>query len=62
MYDVFNTAMLSRIVSKEIILIAEDTIECTTYIKKRVTKILTDEDNTKTAGLSKLQLRSERKL
>jgi len=47
--------MLSRIVSKEILLIAEDTIECTTYIKKRVTKILidNDENNTRTAGLSK---------
>jgi len=55
MCDVLNTAMLSRIVSKEILLIAEDTIECTTYIRKRVTKLLTDndDDNTRTAGLSK---------
>jgi len=56
MCDVLNTAMLSRIVSKEILLIAEDTIQCNTYIKKkRVAKILTnnDEDNTRTAGLSK---------
>jgi len=55
MCDILNTAMLSRIVSKEILLIAEDTIECTTYIKKRVTKVLTknDDNNTRTAGLSK---------
>jgi len=44
MCDVLNTAMLSRIVSKEILLIAEDSIQCTTYIKKRVTKILTNND------------------
>jgi len=55
MCDVLNNAMLSRIVSKEILLIAEDTIQCTTHIKKRVTKILTnnDKDNTRTAYLSK---------
>jgi len=54
MCDVLNT-MLSRIVLKEILLIAEDTIECTTYIKKRITKVLTenDDDNTRTAGLLK---------
>jgi len=30
MCDALNTAMLNRIASKEILLIAEDTIECTT--------------------------------
>jgi len=49
--------MLNRIASKEILLIAEDTIDCVPYIKKRVTKVLidndNDDDNTRTAGLSK---------
>ncbi|XP_018372385.1 PREDICTED: ATP-dependent DNA helicase PIF1-like, partial [Trachymyrmex cornetzi] len=55
MCDVLNTAMLNRISSKEILLIAEDEIECIPYIKKRVSKILTDNDdnNSRTAGLSK---------
>jgi len=35
MCDVLNAAMLSRIASKEILLIAEDTIECIPYIKKK---------------------------
>jgi len=43
MCDVLNIAMLNRnninINSKEILLIAEDTIDCIPYIKKRVTKI-----------------------
>jgi len=34
MCDVLNTVMLSRIVSKEILLIAEDTIDCIPYVKK----------------------------
>jgi len=55
MCDVLNDAMLSRIASKEIILIAEDTIECIPYLKKKVLKVLSnnDDDNSKTAGLSK---------
>jgi len=55
MCDVLNAAMLSRIASKEILLIAEDTIDCTSYVKKKVLKVLSnnDEDNSKTAGLSK---------
>jgi len=55
MCDVLNTAMLNRIASKEILLIAEDEIECIPYIKKRILKVLTnnDDDNTRTAGLSK---------
>lgn len=55
MCDVLNAAMLSRIASKEILLIAEDTIECTPYVKKKVLKVLSnnDDDNSKTAGLSK---------
>jgi len=43
MYDVLNTAMLNRISSKEILLIAEDEIEYISYITKRVSKILTDD-------------------
>jgi hypothetical protein len=55
MCDVLNAAMLSCIASKKILLIAEDTIECVSYIKKKVLKVLAnnDEDNSKTAGLSK---------
>jgi len=52
MCDVLNTAILSRIASKEILLIADDTINYVPYIKKRV-KILTDDDDSRTAGLSK---------
>ena len=55
MCDVLNNAMLSRIASKEILLIAEDEIECIPYIKKRITKVLADndDDNSRTAGLFK---------
>jgi len=55
MCDVLNTAMLSRIASEEILLITEDEIECIPYMKKRILKVLTDndDDNTRTAGLSK---------
>jgi len=50
--DVLN--MLSRIASKEI-LITEDEIECIPYIKKRILKVLmdNDDDNIRTIGLSK---------
>jgi len=55
MCNVLNAAMLSYIVSKEILLIAEDTIECIPYIKKKVLKVLAnnDDDNSKRTGLSK---------
>ncbi|XP_067215692.1 uncharacterized protein [Linepithema humile] len=55
MCDVLNAAMLSRIPSKEIVLVAEDTVKCSPYVKKKVLKVLenNDEDNSKTAGLSK---------
>lgn len=55
MCDVLNTAMLNRISSKEILLIAEDEIEYISYITKRVSKILTDDDNnnSRTAELPK---------
>jgi len=54
MGDVLNDALLNRIASKEILLIAEDAIECISYIKKKVEKILSDdENNSKTAGLAK---------
>jgi len=47
--------MLSRIASKKILFIAEDTIDCVPCTKKRVTRVLTDndDDNTRIAGLSK---------
>ncbi|XP_071653581.1 ATP-dependent DNA helicase PIF1-like, partial [Temnothorax longispinosus] len=53
--DVLNTAMLSRIASKEILLIAQDTFDCDNYIKRKVQKRLTDneDDDTNTAGLLK---------
>ncbi|XP_036140876.1 uncharacterized protein LOC118644972 [Monomorium pharaonis] len=55
MCEVLNTAMLNRIASKEILLIAEDTINCNSYVKKKVLRVLSnnDDDNSKTAGLSK---------
>ncbi|EZA51529.1 ATP-dependent DNA helicase PIF1, partial [Ooceraea biroi] len=55
MCDVLNNAMLNRIASKEIVLTAEDTIDCIQYVKKKVLKILAnnDDDNSRTAGLSK---------
>lgn len=40
MCDVLNAAMLNRIASKEIVLIAEDTINCIPYVKKKVLKVL----------------------
>jgi len=53
MCDILNTAMLNRIIEKEIILVAEDTIDCIPYVKKKVLKVLShnDDDNSKTAGL-----------
>jgi len=51
--------------SKEILLIAEDEVECIPYIKKRILKVLTnnDDDNTRTAGLSKqISIKLEQKL
>lgn len=53
--DVLNTAMLNRISSEEILLIAEDTVECIPYVKKKILKLLSDNDdnNSRTAGLSK---------
>ncbi|XP_071642512.1 ATP-dependent DNA helicase PIF6-like [Temnothorax longispinosus] len=47
--------MLSRIASKEILLIAQDTLDCDNYIKRKVQKRLTDneDDDTNTAGLLK---------
>ncbi|XP_026826219.1 uncharacterized protein LOC113562113 [Ooceraea biroi] len=49
MCDVLNAAMLNRIASKEI-LIAEDTIDCISYVRKKVSKVLSnnDDDNSKT--------------
>ena len=55
MCDVLNAAMLSRIPAEEILLIAQDTIDCIPYVRKKVLKVLSnnDDDNSKTAGLSK---------
>ncbi|KAL6416969.1 hypothetical protein ACFW04_014763 [Cataglyphis niger] len=56
MCDVLNDAMLSRIVFKEILLIAEDMIECIPYVKKKVLKVLSnndDDNNSRTAEFSK---------
>ncbi|KAL6418776.1 hypothetical protein ACFW04_011767 [Cataglyphis niger] len=39
MCDVLNDAILNRIVSKEILLIAKDTIECIPYVKKKVLRV-----------------------
>ncbi|KAL6418255.1 hypothetical protein ACFW04_012241 [Cataglyphis niger] len=40
MCDVLNDATLNRIVSKKILLIAEDTIECIPYVKKNIKNII----------------------
>ncbi|XP_070517894.1 uncharacterized protein [Cardiocondyla obscurior] len=55
MCDTLNKAMLSCTDSKEILLIAKDAIDCTSYLKKKVLKVLSnnDDDSSKTAGLSK---------
>ncbi|XP_025267781.1 ATP-dependent DNA helicase PIF1-like [Camponotus floridanus] len=54
--DILNTAMLSRISSDEIELVAQDLTECAPYLKKKVIKILNkdDEDNSRTAGLARI--------
>jgi len=56
--DIFNT-ILNRITEKEIILVAEDTIDCIPYVKKKVLKVLSnnDDDDSKTAGLSNCNYR-----
>jgi len=47
--------MLSHITEKEIILVAEDTIDYIPYVKKKILKVLlnNDDDNSKTARVSK---------
>ncbi|XP_054015920.1 ATP-dependent DNA helicase PIF1-like, partial [Hylaeus anthracinus] len=54
--DVLNTAMLSRFPSEEIHLIAQDTMNCAPYLKKKVSKVLNnnDDDSSRTAGLSRI--------
>jgi len=46
--------MLNRITKKEIILVAEDTIDCILYVKKKILKVLSNnnDDNFKTAVLA----------
>ena len=55
MCDILNAAMLSRIPAEEILLTAQDMIDCISYVRKKVLKVLSnnDDDNSKTAGLSK---------
>ncbi|XP_026830097.1 uncharacterized protein LOC113563118 [Ooceraea biroi] len=54
--DILNIAMLDRISSDKIELIAEDLTECASYLKKKVMKILNkdDEDSSRTAGLARI--------
>lgn len=54
--DVLNTAMLNRISLDEIELVAQDLAECTSYLKKKVMKILSkdNEDSSRTAGLARI--------
>lgn len=56
MCDVLNRAMLSKIKSEVIQLIAHDTADCPPYLKQKVQKMLNmaDEDCSRTAGLAKL--------
>ena len=54
--DSLNSAMLTRIPCAEIQLIARDTVNCASYMKKRVSKILGngEEGNSRTAVLLKV--------
>ncbi|XP_029661949.1 uncharacterized protein LOC115234770 [Formica exsecta] len=54
--DILNTAMLNRISSDKIELVAQDLAECAPYLKKKVMKILNkdDEDSSRTAGLARI--------
>ncbi|KYN05749.1 ATP-dependent DNA helicase PIF1 [Cyphomyrmex costatus] len=54
--DTLNTAMLNRIFSDEVELIAQDITDCVPYLKKKISKILSknDEDSSRTAGLAKI--------
>ena len=54
--DVLNAAMLSRFPSEEIHLIAHDTMNCAPYLKKKVSKVLNnnDDDSSRTAGLARV--------
>ena len=47
--------MLNRITAKKILLIAEDTIDCIPYVRKKVSKVLsnTEDDDSKTADLQR---------
>ncbi|XP_026829933.1 uncharacterized protein LOC113563072 [Ooceraea biroi] len=56
--DILNIAMLDRISSDKIELVAQDLAECASYFKKKVMKILNkdgnDEDSSRTAGLARI--------
>ncbi|XP_066600007.1 uncharacterized protein [Prorops nasuta] len=54
--DALNEAMLNRITSNDIQLIAHDATDCPIYLKKKVLKVLNaeDEDSTRTAGLARI--------
>ena len=53
---VLNTAMLDKIDGDEILLIAEDDIDCAPVMKKKVYKILEDKDDkvSKTASIERV--------
>lgn len=53
---VLNTAMLSKIDGDEILLIAEDDVDCAPAMKKKVQKILEDKDDkvSETAGIERV--------
>ncbi|KYN27890.1 DNA repair and recombination protein pif1, mitochondrial [Trachymyrmex cornetzi] len=53
---VLNTAMLNKIDSDEILLIAEDHVDCAPVIRKKVHKILADKDDkvSETAGIERV--------
>ncbi|XP_066589552.1 uncharacterized protein [Prorops nasuta] len=57
--DFLNTTMLKDISSEEIKLIAKDSVDCPSYLRKKTEQVLiqndeTDEDSTRTAGLARV--------
>ncbi|XP_066599997.1 uncharacterized protein [Prorops nasuta] len=54
--DTLNEAMLNRLMTDEIQLIAHDATVCPMYLKKKVLQVLNteDEDSSRTAGLSRI--------
>ncbi|XP_066590648.1 ATP-dependent DNA helicase PIF1-like [Prorops nasuta] len=54
--DTLNEAMLGRLMTDEVQLIAHDATDCPMYLKKKVLQVLNseDEDSSRTAGLSRI--------